>query len=75
MSQVGMEMVLKVKSRLERLTSDRDALLVVAKRIYAELDNLYDVDQEGEHYRESPFSGAGELMNSLRKVIEQAERA
>ena len=62
------EIVLRVKK-------DRDALLVMAKRIYAELDNLYDVDQRPDgSMRESPFSGAGDLMRSLKRVIEEAEQ-
>lgn len=60
-----------------KVLSDRDRLLVVAKRVLAELDNIYDVDQEiGNdcvHTKEFPFSGAGELMTMLRVAIEKAE--
>jgi hypothetical protein len=58
-----------------RVKAERDALLAVAKRVYAELDDRYDVDQEGEHSREIPFNGAGELMGLLRNVVEKCERA
>ena len=64
----------RLKETIEKLSEDRDALLVVAKRVYAELDNIYDVDQrsDGSH-RESPFSGAGQLMKQLRRTIEKVE--
>jgi len=62
------------ENTLRKLISDRDALLVIAKRVYAELDNIYDVDCDNGRNRESPFSGAGELMTSLRRVIERTER-
>jgi len=58
-----------------KLIHDRDSLLVVAKRVYAELDNHYDCEThvDGGH-KEYPFCGVGELMHTLRAVIERAER-
>jgi len=58
-----------------RVKVERDALLLACKLAYAELDARYDVDQEGEHMREIPFSGAGDLMRRLKGAIDKAEGA
>lgn len=56
-----------------RVKRERDALLKACQRAYDELDNHYDVDQPaGERPREYPFSGAGELMTELKRVIDKA---
>ena len=58
-----------------RIRDQRDALLAACKEAYEALDNVYDVDQpEPDHFVESPFSGAGEVMRSLKCAIEKAER-
>jgi hypothetical protein len=56
-----------------RVKKDRDLLLAVCKQAYEALDDRYDVDQEGEHFKESPFNGAGELLMRLKAAIERAE--
>ena len=56
-----------------RIKAERDMLLAACKLAWAELDNHYDVDQDGEHLREIPFNGAGEVMRALRAAIDKVE--
>lgn len=56
-----------------RIKAERDMLLAACKLAWAELDNHYDVDQDGERAREMPFNGAGEVMRALRAAIDKAE--
>lgn len=50
--------------------AERDRLLGLVRRLYQEIDNVYDVDQPaGEAAKEYPFSGAGQLLIELRDVL------
>lgn len=55
-----------------RMKAERDALLAACQRAYEELDERYDIDQDGERLKEYPFSGAGELMRVLKSAIDKA---
>ena len=77
----AVETMNKVRVDLERLQTlsniliaQRDELLAAAQFAEAELDNVYDVDQDGERSKESPFAGAGEVLNRLRVAIARAQR-
>jgi hypothetical protein len=55
-----------------RVKEQRDSLLKVVHEVWKELDEQYDVDQpELGHYKEYPFSGAGQLMSKCRNTLEK----
>jgi len=56
-----------------RIKAERDALLEACKFAFLQLDDHYDVDQDGERTREIPFNGAGEVMRALRAAIDKTE--
>ena len=58
------------------MSKEESELLRVAKKIYADLDDRYDVDEESGtgHKREYPYSGVGEHLMLLRAAIEKTER-
>jgi hypothetical protein len=57
-----------------RVKGERDALLLACLAAEEAIDSHYDVDQpEPGHFKEYPFSGAGEILRKLRAAIEKAD--
>ena len=74
-SEKVMQDIEKLGETALRIKTERDALLAACKRVYAEIDDRYDVDYCGEDTKEYPCSGAGEWMRVLKAAIEKAEGA
>jgi hypothetical protein len=59
-----------------RIKAERDALLAACKRVYAEIDDRYEVEQftDGD-FKEYPCSGAGGWMRVLKAAIDKTGAA
>jgi hypothetical protein len=69
----GLQFVAAIASdEVERLKRLNKILYGACQMAFDELDNVYDVDLGTDYTKEIPFTGAGEVMRTLKQAMETA---
>jgi|SRR5271170_7162037 len=63
---------LRAGQSLEQLKTSHARLLKACNEAWIALNDVYDVDIDSEGHKEYPFSGAGDVMSTLKLAIDKA---